>query len=61
MDSSQVPIAERRALWERIATDLRPVGLGDDATEIGLDGLPGALDAILGGRAEGRWLVRLEG
>ena len=59
IDSAQVPIAERRALWERIATDLRPAALGDDVTEIGLDGLPGALDAILGGRAEGRWLVRL--
>jgi acrylyl-CoA reductase (NADPH) len=61
IDSSQVPIAERRALWGRIATDLRPVGLGGDATEIGLGGLPGALDAMLAGRAEGRWVVRLEG
>jgi len=61
IDSSQVPIGERRALWGRIATDLRPAGLGDDATEIGLDGLPDALDAILAGRAEGRWLVRLGG
>jgi acrylyl-CoA reductase (NADPH) len=58
IDSSQVPIDERRALWGRIATDLRPAGLGDDATEIGLDGLPDALDAILAGHAEGRWLVR---
>jgi putative YhdH/YhfP family quinone oxidoreductase len=61
IDSSQVPIAERRALWGRIATDLRPVGLGEDATEIGLAELPAALDAILAGRAEGRWLVRIDG
>jgi len=61
IDSSQVPIGERRALWGRIATDLRPAGLGDDTTEVGLDGLPDALDAILAGRAEGRWLVRLGG
>ncbi len=61
MDSSMVPIDERRALWGRLATDLRPASLGDDVTEIGLEGLPGALDAILGGRAEGRWLVRIGG
>jgi acrylyl-CoA reductase (NADPH) len=59
IDSSQVAIDERRALWARIATDLRPLGLGDDATEIGLDELPGALDAVLAGRADGRWLVRI--
>ncbi|MCU0504859.1 MAG: acryloyl-CoA reductase [Chloroflexi bacterium] len=61
IDSSQVPIANRRALWGRIAADLRPVGLGDDTTEFGLDGLPDALDAVLAGRAEGRWLVRVGG
>jgi len=61
IDSSQVPIEERRALWDRIATDLRPVALGEDTVEIGLEGLPGALDAILAGQAEGRWLVRIGG
>ena len=50
-------IGDRRALWARIATDLRPAGL-DDArlgiTEVDLDGLEPALDAILAGRARGR-------
>jgi len=58
IDSAGVPIDERRALWGRIATDLRPLALGDDVTEVDLDGLEPALDAILAGRAEGRWLVR---
>jgi acrylyl-CoA reductase (NADPH) len=63
MDSANLPIAERRSLWKRLATDLRPAGLGRDQglTEIGLDGLDGAFDAILAGRARGRWVVRVSG
>jgi acrylyl-CoA reductase (NADPH) len=61
IDSAAVPIAERRATWERIATDLRPNGLGDAITEVTLDSLPEALDGILAGRARGRWVVRIGG
>jgi acrylyl-CoA reductase (NADPH) len=61
IDSSHVPIDERRAQWARIATDMRPAGLGEDVTEVDLDGLEPALDAILAGRAEGRWVVRIGG
>jgi len=61
MDSANLAITERRALWSRIATDLRPNGLDDDAgvTEVGLADLDGALDAILAGGARGRWVVRV--
>jgi acrylyl-CoA reductase (NADPH) len=62
MDSATMAIADRRALWERIATDLRPAGLDDGrlgVTEVGLDELEPALDAILGGRSRGRWVVRV--
>ena len=61
IDSAVVPIAERRAVWERIARDLRPRGLGDALTEVTLDTLPEALDAILAGQARGRWIVRIGG
>jgi acrylyl-CoA reductase (NADPH) len=63
MDSANMPIAGRRALWARIATDLRPKGLGtgEGQTEIGLDELDGAFDAILAARARGRWVVRVSG
>jgi acrylyl-CoA reductase (NADPH) len=61
MDSVLVPIAERRALWERLATDLRPRGLGEALTEVSLDDLEPALDAIVAGQARGRWVVRLSG
>jgi NADPH:quinone reductase-like Zn-dependent oxidoreductase len=62
MDSATMAIADRRALWERIATDLRPAGLDDGrlgVTEVGLDELEPALDAILAGRSRGRWVVRV--
>ena len=61
MDSANMAIEDRRTLWGRIATDLRPNGLDDDAgvTEVALDDLDAALDAILAGAARGRWVVRV--
>jgi acrylyl-CoA reductase (NADPH) len=61
MDSVPVPIARRRALWDRLATDLRPRELGAHVTEVSLDELDGALDAIVAGSARGRWVVRVGG
>jgi putative YhdH/YhfP family quinone oxidoreductase len=59
MNSVPVPIDERRALWRRLATDLRPRNLGEDVVEVTLDTLEPALDAIVDGRARGRWIVRV--
>ena len=61
MDSANLPIEPRRALWGRLATDLRPKALDAGVTEVGLDGLEGALDAIVAGEARGRWVVRIGG
>ena len=61
MDSVNMPIGRRRELWDRLATDLRPRELGSHVTEVGLDELDGALDAIVTGSARGRWLVRIGG
>ncbi len=61
MDSVAMPIARRRALWDRLATDLRPRELGVHVTEVRLDELSGALDGILSGAARGRWIVRVAG
>jgi acrylyl-CoA reductase (NADPH) len=59
MDSAAMPIAERRALWVRIAHDLRPRNLDDGISEVTLETLPTALDGILAGAARGRWVVRV--
>jgi hypothetical protein len=61
MDSAYLPIEARRRLWSRLATDLRPRSLGERLTEIGLDDLENALDAVRAGEARGRWLVRVGG
>jgi len=65
MDSANMAIDDRRALWGRIATDLRPAGLDDDGvlgiTEVDLAAVEPALDAILAGESRGRWVVRIRG
>ncbi len=59
VDSVQMPIEQRRAVWQRIATDLRPRGLDDiGSREVSLDQLPAALDDVLAGANTGRTLVR---
>jgi len=59
MDSANMAIEPRRALWNRLATDLLPRGIDDSITEVDLDTLEPALDEIVAGRARGRWLVRV--
>jgi acrylyl-CoA reductase (NADPH) len=59
MDSAAMLIERRRAIWERLATDLRPRNLGEAITEVTLDTLEPALDGIVAGQARGRWVVNV--
>jgi acrylyl-CoA reductase (NADPH) len=61
MDSVTVPIARRRGIWDRLATDLRPRALGEHCAEVTLETLDEALDGIVAGSARGRWVVRVGG
>jgi len=61
MDSANMAIGPRRALWNRLAADLLPRGIGDGISEVSLDTLEPALDAIHAGQARGRWVVRIAG
>ena len=59
IDSVAMPIEQRREVWARIATDLRPRGIdGIGTREVSLAELPAALDAVLAGANTGRTLVR---
>ena len=57
IDSVMLPIERRRAVWERIATDLKPSNLDRIANEIGLGDLDGVLAGILRGEVTGRNVV----
>ena len=59
IDSAYLAIEKRRRVWERLATDLRPRSLAERVTEVTLDTLEPALDAIRAGEARGRWVVRI--
>lgn len=61
MDSANMAIGPRRALWERLATDLRPPRIAVGAREVDLETLELALEAIVAGQARGRWVVRVSG
>ena len=58
IDSVMCPAEHRQAIWRRLATDLKPAGLGAITTEIDLEGLPGAFATLLAGGARGRFVVR---
>jgi acrylyl-CoA reductase (NADPH) len=60
IDSVAVPIAWRTAIWERLASDLRPPHLDESIThEISLEEAPDVLDKIVRGEVQGRTVVRL--
>ncbi|MCC6386133.1 MAG: oxidoreductase [Dehalococcoidia bacterium] len=60
IESVMYPIEQRRRIWQRIATDLRPAGLMDQiAVQTDLDGLADVLARIVKGQTRGRALVRL--
>lgn len=59
IDSVMTPLARRREVWQRIATDLRPNGLESIGHDITLEQLDGVLTAILAGQVSGRNVVDL--
>lgn len=61
IDSAHTPIAQRRAVWERIATDLAPRGIDAMAHVVTLDEVEGALDEISRGEVTGRYVVDVRG
>ncbi|HWL43049.1 MAG TPA: acryloyl-CoA reductase [Ilumatobacter sp.] len=61
IDSVMTPLDRRRQVWARMATDLKPAGLGAIGHAIGLDQLDATLTEILAGGATGRSVVALRG
>lgn len=58
--SSNCPVAYRKPLWERLATDLAPGTIDTIVTNhVGLDELPGVFDNMLAGNTTGRTVVEI--
>lgn len=59
VDSAVTPMALRRRVWGRLASDLKPRHLADIAHTITLDELPGYFQRMLKGEIRGRAVVRM--
>ncbi len=60
IDSAQMPLERRIAIWERLADDLRPPRLEESiAREVSLEEVPTVLPRILRGDVQGRVVVRV--
>ena len=57
IDSVNVPVEERRAMWERLAGPWKPALLEQMAREVTLAGLDAEIEAILLGQQRGRVVV----
>ena len=59
VDSAWTPMSERRRVWERLATDLKPRHLAKIAHVVTLEDLAGYFDRMLKGQIRGRAVVKL--
>lgn len=59
VDSAYTAIPARRRVWDRLATDLKPVHLHEVTRTIDLNQLPAAFDDYVQGRVKGRTVVRI--
>lgn len=60
VDSVATPMALRRRVWGRLASDLKPRHLASIAHVIGLDELPAYFQRMLQGEIRGRAVVRIQ-
>ena len=61
IDSVQMPIGPRRALWEKLSSSLRPQHLSDYSHEVDVKDVLGVLDQVRAGKYSGRAVVRVAG
>ncbi len=61
IDSVQLPIERRRAIWQQLETDMRPRHLAALTTEIPVTDVQSALDKIREGQITGRTVVSVAG
>jgi putative YhdH/YhfP family quinone oxidoreductase len=61
IDSVQLPIGPRRALWERLGGELKPRHLDDLTHEVDVKDVVAVIDQVRAGKYSGRAVVRVAG
>lgn len=61
IDSVQLPIGPRRALWERLGGDLKPRHLDEVTHEVDVKDVVAVIDQVRAGKYSGRAVVRVAG
>jgi putative YhdH/YhfP family quinone oxidoreductase len=61
IDSVQLPIARRRALWELLGSSLKPQHLSDISHDVDVKDVVGVIDEVRAGKYSGRAVVRVAG
>ncbi len=59
VDSVVLPLATKKAVWQKLATQWKLDGLSEICTEIDFAGLESALETVLNGGATGRFVLDL--
>ena len=60
IDSALAPLDLRKSVWQSLATDWKPLHLGEMIQEINLNELSGKLEDMLLGKAKGRYVLKHE-
>jgi alcohol dehydrogenase len=61
IDSVFIPLEDKKAIWQRVATDMKLPNLDQYAEEITLEQTPEYLERFIDGKAVGRYVVNLKG
>ena len=61
IDSVFIPLEDKKAIWQRVATDMKLPNLEQYAEEITLEQTPEYLDRFINGKTVGRYVVNVKG
>ena len=61
IDSVYIPLADKRAIWQRVATDMKLSNLEKYGEEISLEQTPEYLDRFIASQTVGRYVVNVRG
>ena len=61
IDSVYIPLADKKAIWQRVATDMKLPDLEKYCEEITLEQTPEYLDRFMAGQTVGRYVVNVRG